>query len=104
MSKEQQISVTLAAGDGLTVTVAAEIPAPAVAVGGSTFSSDLTKNLTKEQLRDWRKNKGLTQGQVADALGVKKPAITRWELGTNPVPTYLWLALIGLETVGLESK
>lgn len=34
-----------------------------------------------EQIREYRKNAGLTQEQVANYLGVTAPAVNKWERG-----------------------
>ena len=60
--------------------------------------------MTKEELRAWRKAKGLTQGQLAAYLGVKWLAISRWERGERRIPPMLHLALKALETENLKDK
>lgn len=34
-----------------------------------------------EQIKNYRKNAGLTQEQVANYLGVSTPAVNKWEKG-----------------------
>jgi transcriptional regulator with XRE-family HTH domain len=48
------------------------------------------KVLDRVQLRQKRKEKGLTRKQLADILGVNKSAVGQWELGrTSPKPSNL---------------
>jgi DNA-binding transcriptional regulator YiaG len=49
------------------------------------------------QLRNWRKQWGLTQGQLARLLGVRLITVARWEWGTRRIPPFLYLALKALE-------
>ena len=54
--------------------------------------------MTKEDLKQWRKEKGMSQAKLAELLGVRVMTVSRWELGSRSIPTLLPLALIGLET------
>lgn len=63
----------------------------------------IIKAMTKEELKTWRKDKGLSQAKMAHLLGVRVMTISRWELGTRSIPTLLSLALKGLERE-LESQ
>ena len=40
-----------------------------------------------------RRAAGLTQQQLADLIGVKRTALTNWEIGTNAPPSKYLLAL-----------
>lgn len=59
--------------------------------------------MTRKQLRDWRLARGMTQTELARALGMTKPEtsgkvrVNRWESGARGVPTWLDLALRGLD-------
>ena len=44
-------------------------------------------------LRSWRDGVGLTQEQLAAKLNVAINTVSRWEIGTRPIPPYLELAL-----------
>lgn len=37
-------------------------------------------------LRDWRKEKGWTQGDLADKIGEPRPTFQKWEAGVSPTP------------------
>jgi DNA-binding XRE family transcriptional regulator len=51
------------------------------------------KDMTSEDLKEWRKKHGYTQQGLADTLGVIRLTITRWENGTRGIPKLLELAL-----------
>lgn len=41
-----------------------------------------------EQIRTYRKEKNLTQEQIATALGVTAPAVNKWERGVSQTKRY----------------
>jgi len=53
--------------------------------------------MTGKDLKAWRKRWGLSQAALAKRLGVIRLTVTRWESGARPVPSFLPLALKGLE-------
>lgn len=91
-TKQQHVALILPPGGKLVVEVESQ-----------TEQSKLTNQLSAEQLKEWRKNKQLTQGKLAELLGVKITAVGRWESTERPIPPYLWLALVGLETMGADN-
>lgn len=61
--------------------------------------------MDRHEFRAWRKQRDLTQGQLAVLLGVKWLAVSRWERGERGIPALLPLALKGLEIeLGREGK
>lgn len=50
-----------------------------------------------DELLAWRKRRGLTQRQLARALGVDVMTVSRWERGVRSIPPHLPLALEALE-------
>jgi transcriptional regulator with XRE-family HTH domain len=48
-------------------------------------------------LKEWRQNQKLTQGGLADLLGVHRVTIAKWEAGDRGIPPFLPLALQALE-------
>jgi len=60
--------------------------------------------MTPEQLRQWRDSNGYSQQRLADALGVFRETIARWETGVREIPSFLHLALGKLECEGGEQK
>ena len=57
-----------------------------------------------DELKQWRKKTGYSQGQLAKALGVIPITISRWERGERQIPSFLHLALDQLELKGDELK
>jgi transcriptional regulator with XRE-family HTH domain len=53
------------------------------------------RTMTPNELREWRKAKGMTQGQGAELAGVSLRTYKRWELGELPVPRLLELYIQG---------
>jgi len=46
-----------------------------------------------EELTAWRKERGLTQIELAAILGVTNVCVSRWESGARHIPAFLHLAL-----------
>jgi DNA-binding transcriptional regulator YiaG len=67
--------------------------------GAYRLNKPVRQSWTPEQIREWRTRRKLSQAGLARLLGVQPLAVTRWELGTRAVPSYLHLALKYLETV-----
>ena len=66
-------------------------PEPPVKVNRG--SANRTVNMTAGQLVQWREAYGVTQGQLAEWLGIAKNSLGRWEQGGAHIPPYLHLAL-----------
>lgn len=49
--------------------------------------------MTAETLISLRSLAGLTQTGLADALGISRATVARWEAGTTPIPPWVGLAL-----------
>jgi len=49
--------------------------------------------MTGKELKERRKQNGLTQMELSKLLGVSWSAVARWEVGIRPIPPYLHLAL-----------
>ena len=50
-----------------------------------------------QELKSWRKKRWVTQGKLAEMLGVHRVTIAKWEAGDRGIPTFLPLALEALE-------
>lgn len=50
--------------------------------------------MTPEQLASLRESIRMTRDQLAEALGVDRTTIWRWETGATTIPVYLPLALL----------
>jgi DNA-binding transcriptional regulator YiaG len=53
--------------------------------------------MTNQDFKNWRTKWGLSQGKLANALGVRSMTVARWEWGTIRIPALLPLALEALE-------
>jgi transcriptional regulator with XRE-family HTH domain len=53
--------------------------------------------MTGQELKEWRRKRGLTQMDLARRLGVIRLTVARWETGTRAIPSFLQLALEALE-------
>jgi len=56
-------------------------------------------SLNRLELRSWRRQRWLTQPQLAQLLGVRPQTVYRWESGESSVPSFLKLALDQLDTL-----
>ena len=56
-----------------------------------------------EQIREYRKNAGLTQEQVANYLGVTAPAVNKWERGSTCPDISLLPALARLLKIDMNT-
>lgn len=52
--------------------------------------------MTGTELRDWRREHGLSMESLAHRLGVSKDTVRRWEL-KEAVPAMVALALVGVD-------
>lgn len=50
--------------------------------------------MTPEQLATLRESIRMTREQLAEALGVDRTTVWRWETGGTPIPDYLPLAIL----------
>lgn len=50
-----------------------------------------------KELQQWRVKNKRTQQSLADALGVHRVTVAKWEAGMTEIPHFLALALKGLE-------
>ena len=54
------------------------------------------------RLRDLRTDHDMTQQQVADYLGIKRPQYSRYENGTNDIPTHILIRLAVLHNTSTD--
>ena len=52
----------------------------------------------------WRQERGYTQSELGQKLGVTKTTVYRWEKAMREIPSFLHLALRCLELEGGEKK
>jgi transcriptional regulator with XRE-family HTH domain len=50
-----------------------------------------------QELREWRRKWGLSQERLAEALGIFRESVSRWETGARAIPSFLPLALAALQ-------
>jgi transcriptional regulator with XRE-family HTH domain len=55
------------------------------------------KAMTGQELKEWRRKRGLSQEELGRLLGVARFSVSRWEIGTRAIPSFLPLALEALE-------
>ncbi len=63
----------------------------------NTNPMDYSVIMTPQDLKKWREKNGYSQSQLAKALGVISLSVSRWERGAREIPSFLHLALYGLE-------
>ena len=67
-----------------------------------------TMGMTGKELKEWRKQNGLTQVELSEILGVTWSTVARWEIDYINIPPYLHLALTtianNLQMKGGEKK
>jgi len=56
--------------------------------------------VTPEDIRAWRDARGLSQQDLAEALGVRQATVSRWETGERPAT----MPLVALALKALGSK
>jgi transcriptional regulator with XRE-family HTH domain len=60
--------------------------------------------MTPEDLKYWRELNRYSQMKLAAALRVSRVTVARWETGAREIPSFLGLALAGLEGIDSEKK
>lgn len=60
--------------------------------------------MTPAELKSWRRERRLTQTQLATLLGVQYLAVSRWERAERQIPALLPLALKWLEEESRRQK
>ena len=58
--------------------------------------------MTPDDLKQWRRTTGYSQGRLAKDLGVATQTVFRWEKAKRQIPPFLHLALRWLEQEGGE--
>jgi transcriptional regulator with XRE-family HTH domain len=58
--------------------------------------------MTGKELKEWRENHKMTQQQLAYLFGVFNVTVARWETGVRKIPSFLHLALLGLEKTKMK--
>lgn len=53
--------------------------------------------MTKEEFKQRRDRIGMTQGQLADELGLSSSTVSKYEMGLNEVPKYFELIFEALD-------
>ena len=61
------------------------------------------RQMTPEELKEWRLKYDLSQAELAELLGIKQQTVSCWETGTRKIPIYLSLLLDYLEITGIVS-
>jgi DNA-binding XRE family transcriptional regulator len=56
-------------------------------------------DFTAAELRAWRRQRWLSQPDLAQLLGVKRLTVGRWERGESAIPSFLRLALERLDQI-----
>lgn len=60
--------------------------------------------MTAQELKEWRKRWGLSQEALARLLGGHRVTVAQWETNRRKIPSFLPLALKGLEIQLKEAK
>jgi transcriptional regulator with XRE-family HTH domain len=60
--------------------------------------------MTPDDLKKWRTEHGYTQITLAHAFRTHPMTISKWERGEREIPSYLHLALYGLECKNMKVK
>ncbi|MBA3241067.1 MAG: helix-turn-helix transcriptional regulator [Acidobacteria bacterium] len=53
--------------------------------------------MSPEEFKRRREELGMTQDEIASALGIKMMTVSRWERGVHPIPRHIGLALESIE-------
>ena len=60
--------------------------------------------MDSRELRGWMARNGYTVRGLASALGVRPSTVQRWRMGERAIPTYLELALAGIEHAATQGE